>query len=118
MSTVITRSEAGRRPSSRWNHARGIFRRGGAGALVARLLRRSLSRLVSWQTILFFVADRVGPLELPEVRARIPLEVRLAQDGDWELVRDFAVRTAVPARTSGRGDPVEMSVSSDCRKDG
>ena len=79
--------------SWRWDRASEIFRRGGPGALLGRLLRRGLRRLVSWQTISFFVLDHLASLELPEVRARIPLHVRLAQDGDWELVRDFALRS-------------------------
>jgi hypothetical protein len=61
--------------SSRWNTARLALRRAGMQSLLNLALRRGLRPLGAWQALVFFERDL--SLDIPEVAAGIPLEIRV-----------------------------------------
>lgn len=87
----------------------------GAWAVLGTALRRCLRPLVSWQSVSFFERDLMrGPT--PEVRAGIPLEVRLVESPeDVRRLQDFFRRIdrrpEVVATRLGRGERCFIALS-------
>lgn len=71
--------------SSRWNTARLALRRAGVGSLLTLTLRSGLRPFGAWQALVFFERDL--SLEIPEVAAGIPLEIRVVTAGELAAYR-------------------------------
>lgn len=58
-----------------WAAGRLVLRRAGVRALLTQVLRWSLRRVVTWHTLVFFERNLAD--DIPHIRARIPLEMRV-----------------------------------------
>jgi hypothetical protein len=65
--------------ADKWSAARRSWRRADAGALATQVLRRTLRPVAVWQKLIFFEKDLAD--DIPEIRARIPLEMHVV-NGD------------------------------------
>lgn len=65
---------------SKWDAARLVFRRGGLSTFLERALRRGLAPLGAWYTLVFFSRELAE--EMPEIQARLPLEMHVVGAGE------------------------------------
>jgi hypothetical protein len=84
----VSRSPARRSPSV-WSRARLILQREGFAGFTSHLVRRCLRPVLSWDTVSFFAWDDLAAVTIPQLQARIPLDVRLAGASDWSRLREL-----------------------------
>lgn len=101
----MERDSLGAGLSAQLSRLRLIRTRAGARAVLGAVLRRCLRPLVSWHSVSFFERDLTkGPV--PDVRAGIPLEVRLVEtDADVRPLQELFARIGrKPADVKARLD--------------